>query len=65
MITELNKANFDEFVAKGIAVIDFWASWCGPCKMISPILDGLSGEEVTIKFAKVNVDEQSELANKL
>lgn len=45
-------------------LVDFWASWCGPCKMISPIIEELAGESSEVKFCKVNVDEQSKLAEK-
>lgn len=43
-------------------LVDFWASWCGPCKMLSPIVDEIAGEREDIKVCKVNVDEQPELA---
>jgi len=43
-------------------LVDFWASWCGPCKMVSPLLEELSDETDEVKICKVNVDEQSELA---
>jgi len=45
----------------GVVLVDFWASWCGPCKMLGPILDELS-EEVTVKIAKVNVDDYPNIA---
>ena len=45
-------------------LVDFWASWCGPCRMVSPLIDELSEEHPEYKFAKVNVDEQIALANK-
>ena len=47
-----------------LTVIDFWASWCGPCKMLSPIMESLSNEISDVKFCKVNVDEQQALAAK-
>lgn len=58
----LTKDNFEAETASGLTVVDFWASWCGPCKMQAPILDELANELTDVKFAKVNVDEQQELA---
>ncbi len=64
MITELTSANFDTFV-KGTdkpVLIDFWAPWCGPCRMLSPLVDSLAGERADIAVGKVNVDEAPDLA---
>ena len=45
-------------------LLDFWASWCGPCKMVSPVIDEIAGEVTNAKVGKINVDEQPELASK-
>lgn len=45
-------------------IVDFWASWCGPCRMLAPILDQIAAERPDVKVAKVNVDEQMELASR-
>lgn len=47
-----------------LVVIDFWASWCGPCKMLAPIFEKVAGDVTDVKFCKVNVDEEPELARK-
>ncbi len=64
-VIELTKSNFDEEVlaAKVPVLIDFWASWCGPCRMQSPVVDAVAKElGDAVKVCKVNVDEQPELA---
>lgn len=64
-VIHLNDSNFEAEVLnfEGVVLVDFWASWCGPCKMLGPILDELSSE-ITQKIAKVNVDEVEKLAQK-
>ena len=64
MVIELNKNNFDEEIKKGIVIVDFWASWCFPCKKLSPLIEELSKEVKQVKFGKLNADENEEIASK-
>ncbi|QTH42412.1 thioredoxin [Cohnella sp. LGH] len=64
MAVAITKDNFSENVAQGVSLLDFWAPWCGPCKMQLPIVEELSEElKGTATIAKVNVDEEPELAS--
>ncbi|HVD96137.1 MAG TPA: thioredoxin [Candidatus Limnocylindria bacterium] len=67
VVISLNESNFDREVTQGDkpVIVDFWAEWCGPCKMIAPLLDEIAREKVdTVKVAKVNVDENQSLSFK-
>lgn len=63
-VITLTSENFEKEVLQSEkpVIIDFWATWCGPCRMMSPIMDEIAEENTDIKVGKVNVDEQSELA---
>ena len=63
-MTTLTLDNFEQEVmqAKTPVVVDFWASWCGPCMMPAPVMEELDGELPQIKFCKVNVDDERDLA---
>jgi thioredoxin 1 len=62
---EINEGNFESEVLKSTqpVLVDFWAEWCGPCKMLGPVLDEIAGEQAgRAKVAKVNIDQNPELA---
>jgi thioredoxin 1 len=64
MIEELNSDNFENFVKEGSCVIDFYADWCGPCKMLAPEIDKASKENNSVKFGKINIDNNQELSQR-
>ena len=65
-VITITSDNFDAEVIKSekTVLLDFWASWCGPCKMLSPVVDEIADETPDIKVGKINVDEENELAAK-
>ncbi len=65
-VIKINKDNFQTEVldSEKTVLLDFYADWCGPCRMVSPIVDEIAEERADIKVGKVNVDEESELAEK-
>ncbi len=64
MLIELNSSNFDTVVKEGIVVVDFWAPWCGPCRLIGPTIEELAQEQPEVTFGKLNVDENPQLASR-
>ena len=63
-VLKLKNKDFDAAIQSGFALVDFYADWCGPCKMMSPIVDEIADERTDVTVAKVNVDESSELASR-
>ena len=63
-VITITKENFEAEVLKSAqpVLLDFWAAWCGPCRMLSPIVDEVAEERTDVKVGKVNVDEQPDLA---
>ncbi len=62
MLIHLEKEDFNEVIKEGKILVDFYADWCGPCKMLAPIIEELAKENESIKFVKVNVDQHEDLA---
>lgn len=60
MVVHGNKDNFDSLVSEGVVIVDFFANWCGPCKMLGPVLEELSD----VKVVKIDVDQEEDLARR-
>ena len=63
-VQKLNQNNFNNAIANGTALVDFYADWCGPCRMVSPIVDEIAEERNDITVGKVNIDDENALAMK-
>ena len=60
----IKSAEFEDTIKDGVTLVDFFADWCGPCKMLAPVLEDVSLQNPDIKFVKVNVDENMDLAER-
>ena len=65
MVDAITDQNFEEETKDGVVLTDFWATWCGPCKMQSPVIDQLAEERQDVKFTKMDVDHNQETAKHL
>ena len=65
MAKELNASNFDATISEGVTLVDFWAPWCGPCRMVAPVVEELSKDyDGRANICKVNTDEEQDIAVK-
>ena len=64
MVLDIDSSNFASSIAEGIAIIDFWAPWCAPCKMMAPVVDKIAQNNPDILVGKVDIDECKEIAKK-
>ena len=63
-VLKLNEGNFNEVINNEKVLVDFYADWCGPCKMQSPIVDAIADEHPEIKVGKINIDDEMDIAEK-
>jgi len=63
-LMHMENENYDEMVKQGIVLVDFYAEWCGPCKMLAPMLEALSDQRSNLKIIKINVDKREDIARR-
>ena len=64
MVIHASNENFDELIKDGVVIVDMFATWCGPCKMLGPVVEELASKYKDIKFIKLDVDDCEEIARK-
>lgn len=64
MIQIVTEENFESFISQGLVLVDFFAEWCGPCRMLTPVLESLSSEAPHVSIGKVNIDNSPQPAEK-
>ena len=63
-LMHMENENYDEMVKQGLVLVDFYAEWCGPCKMLAPMLEALSDQRSNLKIIKINVDKREDIARR-